>query len=524
MMATVAAHLNYVAALIGLVGWGLYFRTLLSGHVRTMPMNWLATAIIAFTASVTTAELSSIPHAALYLVNTVCALTVVAKSLPNLEKVRRADGLLIGLGLLMFACAFRWPQYAALLVSAYYVLNYLSMGLRVLRGQGVEHPAGWLAWACGASVLAFSLRHHGGYSELVPVTNIVVWSWMGSIATYRRWLGTRASAPDTMHGATLNVVVEPDDAAPGEVACELEAPAAAHQMTGATLAPVCQAEKHGPRSAGRDGAGPALALGQYPSVVAFRLDDARRMRLDHVHDTHFPTLPMPSRSPRAMNIHYKAMAGLALAAVSSAAVADTTTITIPFGTMFSSVGQAIQRVVAPATARLAPAPRAASLAPSAPVNASQQHAVGVVHSAQDALRLLKTAAAAAPADIRTCMRDAIANGNLDASSFQRAPDGGYSAHWDGAMVMLGLLAYYGVSPHGQVEIATDCTSTGPSVPRLGNGKVLTYFTTRPGGHPSAALRQWVLAPNNAPIEPHAVAVHAPSVHRTVAMAAFLRGG
>ena len=287
MMATVAAHLNYVAALIGLVGWGLYFRTLLSGHVRTIPMNWLATAIIAFTASVTTAELSSIPHAALYLVNTVCALTVVAKSLPNLEKVRRADGLLIGLGLLMFACAFRWPQYAALLVSAYYVVNYVSMGLRVLRGHGVEHPAGWFAWACGASVLAFSLRHHGGYSELVPVTNIVVWSWMGSIATYRRWLGTRASAPDTMHGATLNVVVEPDDAAPGEVACELEAPAAAHQMTGATLAPVCQAEKHGPRSAGRDGAGPALALGQYPSVVAFRLDDARRMRLDHVHDTHF---------------------------------------------------------------------------------------------------------------------------------------------------------------------------------------------------------------------------------------------
>lgn len=520
MMATVAAHLNYVAALIGLVGWGLYFRTLFSGHVRTMPMNWLATAIIAFTASVTTAELSSIPHAALYLVNTVCALTVVAKSMRNLEKVRRADGLLIGLGLLMFACAFRWPQYAALLVSAYYVVNYVSMGLRVLRGHGVEHPAGWFAWACGASVLAFSLRHHGGYSELVPVTNIVVWSWMGSIATYRRWLGTRASAPSKMH----NVVVEPDEEDLGEVACDLEAPAAAHQTTEATLAPAWQAENHSPRSAGRDGPGPDLELGQYPSVIEFRLDDARRMRLGHGHDTHFPTPPMPPRSPRTMNINYKAVAGLALAAASSAAVADTTTITIPFNRMFSSVGQAIQRVVAPATASLAPAPKAASLAPPAPVNASQQHAVGAVHSAKDALRLLKAAAADAPADIRTCIRDSVGNGNLDAASFQRAPDGGYSAHWDGAMVMVGLLAYYAVSPHGQVEIATDCTSTGPSVPRPGNGKVLTYFTTRPGGHPSAGLRQWVLAPNNAPIEPHTVAVHAPSVHRTVAMAAFLRGG
>ena len=43
-------------------------------------------------------------------------------------------------------------------------------------------------------------------------------------------------------------------------------------------------------------------------------------------------------------------------------------------------------------------------------------------------------------------------------------------------------------------------------------------------HPSAGLRKWGLALNRAPIEPHTVAVHAPSVHRAVAMAALLRGG
>ena len=252
MMAKVAAHLNYVAAMIGLIGWGLYFRTLFSGRVMTMPMNWLATALIAFTASVTTAELSSIPHAALYLVNTACALTVVARSLRNLGKVSWTDGLLIGLGLLMFGCAFRWPQDAALLVSAYYVVNYASMGLRVLRGRGVEHPAGWFAWACGAGVLALALRGHGWYCELVPVTNIVVWSWMGCIATYRRRLGTSASAAEPIRDAMRTRIVEHDRVDRGHVARCPEAPATDHHAPEDTGAPLrapkpCSAEPPGDR-------------------------------------------------------------------------------------------------------------------------------------------------------------------------------------------------------------------------------------------------------------------------------------
>jgi hypothetical protein len=489
MMATVTAHLNDVAAMIGLFGWGLYFRTLSSGHVRTMPMNWLATAIIAFTAAVTTAELSSIAHAALYLVNTVCALTVVARSLRNLEKIRWPDALLIGLGLLMFACALRRPQDAAVLVSAYYLVNYASMGLRVLRGRGVEHPAGWFAWACGASVLAVALRGHGGYSELVPLTNIIVWSWMGGIASYLRWLGTRAT-PLQPPEATITAARSVDEIR------------SANPARGAT--------------------GPDQRLEQCPSVSEFRLDGARRMPPGHCELRLPPT--MTSSKPRTMNINYETLAGLVLAAASSAAAADTTTITLPFNTLLSSVGHAIQRVVAPASAGSAPAPRTASAVSSAALAPARAQAAVAVHSAKDALRRLTTAAADAPAAIRTCMRDAVANGNLDAASFQRSPDGGYIAHWDGAMVMLGLLAYYGVSPNGQVEIAADCTSTGPSIPRIGDGKVLTYFTTRAGGHPSAALREWVLAPNNAPIEPRTVAVHAPGEHRTVAMATFLRGG
>ena len=333
MMATITAHLNDVAAIIGLFGWGLYFRTLSSGHVRTMPMNWLATAIIAFTAAVTTAELSSIAHAALYLVNTVCALTVVAKSLRNLEKIRWADGLLIGLGLLMFACAFRRPQDAAVLVSAYYLVNYASMGLRVLRGRGVEHPAGWFAWACGASVLAVALRGHGGYSEIVPVTNIIVWSWMGGIASYRRWLGTRGTQ---------------------------------RQAPGAAIAAARCADEVGSTDPGRGVTGPDQRLRQYPSV-----------------------------------------------------------------------SELIQRVVAPVNAGSAPAPQTASAVSSAAVDPAKAPAAVAVHSAKDALRRLTTAAAEAPAAIRTCMRDAVADGNLDASNFQRSPGGAYIAHWDGAMVMLG---------------------------------------------------------------------------------------
>ena len=281
MMATVAAHLNYVAAIIGLIGWGLYFRTLSSGHVRTMPVNWLATAIIAFTASVTTAELSSIPHAALYLVNAVCALTVVAKSLRNLERISWADGLLIGVGMAMFGCAFRWPQYAALLVSAYYVVNYVSMGWRALRGRGVEHPAGWFAWVCGASVLAMALRGHGGYSEVVPVTNIIVWSWMGCIASYRRWLGTRATAPSAMQGAAPGCGVDRDDEGLGHVAHGTEALAPRQQATEVPIAPARRAEEISPLSAGSEAPRPDRGLGQYPSVIPFRLDGARRMPLGH---------------------------------------------------------------------------------------------------------------------------------------------------------------------------------------------------------------------------------------------------
>ena len=275
MMATAAAHLNYVAATIGLIGWSLYFRTLFAGQVRTMPVNWLATAIIALTASVTTAELSSIPHAALYLVNTVCALTVVAKSWRNLEKISWADALLIGLGLLMFACAFRRPQYAALLVSAYYVVNYVSMGLRVLRGRGVEHPAGWFAWACGASVLAMALRGHGGYSELVPVTNIIVWSWMGCIAGYRRWLGVAATEPNTMQDAAPGLRVDRDEEDLGHVdhATEARAP---RQTTEPTIAPARRAEKVSPMRAGSEAPGPDQGLGPYPSIIEVRLDDAGR--------------------------------------------------------------------------------------------------------------------------------------------------------------------------------------------------------------------------------------------------------
>ncbi len=277
MMATVAAHLNYVAAIIGLIGWGLYFRTLFSGHVRTMPVNWLATAIIAFTASVTTAELSSIPHAALYLVNAVCALTVVAKSLRNLERISWADGLLIGAGLAMFGCAFRWPQYAALMVSAYYVVNYASMGWRVLRGRGVEHPAGWFAWVCGASVLAMALRGHGGYSEVVPVTNIIVWSWMGCIASYRRWLGTRATASSATQGAAPGCGVDRDEEGLGHVDHGTEALAPRQQTTEVAIAPARRAEEISPIGAGSEAARPDRGLGQYPSVLQFRPDGARRM-------------------------------------------------------------------------------------------------------------------------------------------------------------------------------------------------------------------------------------------------------
>ena len=517
-MATVAAHLSDIAAVIGLIGWGLYFRTLFSGHVRTMPMNWLATALIACTALVTTAELSSIAHAALYGVNTACALTVVAKSMRHREQVSRADGLLIGLGLMMFACALRWPQDAALLVSGYYVANYGSMGLRVLRGRGVEHPAGWFAWACAASVLAFSLRDHGWHSELVPITNIVVWSWMGSIATYRRWCSASAPVVDATRSRIGERAREDIDHA----ACSTEALATKHQRTEATIASARCVETMSTLRAGRENPRPDQTLGLDPGVIRFCLEGARLARSSrHAHRL------MPHSNPgshRIMKINYKAVAGLVFAAASSTAVADATTITIPFNKLFSSVGHAIEHAVAPATAGSAPAPQVASRASSTQVGVLTPTAAVAVHSAQEALRLLNTAAAGAPPAIRTCMRDAIANGNLDASSFQRAPDGGYSAHLDGTMVMLGLLAYYGVSPHGQVEIATDCTSTGPSVPRLGNGKVLTYFTTRPGGHPSAGLRQWVQAPNNAPIEPHTVAVHAPGEHRTVALAAFLHGG
>lgn len=277
MMATVAAHLNYVAAIIGLIGWGLYFRTLFSGHVRTMPVNWLATAIIAFTASVTTAELSSIPHAALYLVNAVCALTVVAKSLRNLERISWADGLLIGVGLAMFGCAFRWPQYAALMVSAYYVVNYASMGWRVLRGRGVEHPAGWFAWVCGASVLAMALRGHGGYSEVVPVTNIIVWSWMGCIASYRRWLGTRATASSATQGAAPGCGVDRDEEGLGHVDHGTEALASRQQTAEVPIAPARRAEEISPIGAGSEAARPERGLGQYPSVIQFCPDGARRM-------------------------------------------------------------------------------------------------------------------------------------------------------------------------------------------------------------------------------------------------------
>ena len=320
MMATITAHLNDVAAIIGLFGWGLYFRTLSSGHVKTMPMNWLATAIIAFTSAVTTAELSSIAHAALYLVNTVCALTVVARSLRNLEKIRWPDGLLIGLGLLMFVCAIRRPRDAAVMVSAYYLVNYASMGLRVLRGRGVEHPAGWFAWACGASVLAVALRGHGGYSQLVPMTNIIVWSWMGGIASYRRWLGTRATRRQTSWAAT---------------------------------APARHADEIGSTNPGRGVTGPDQRLEQYPSVSECRVAHALHVPLGHRAHRLVPT--MASSNPRTMNIHYKALAGLVLAAASSAAAAHTTTITLPFNTLLSSVGHAIQRVVAPVNAGSAPA-------------------------------------------------------------------------------------------------------------------------------------------------------------------------
>ena len=82
-----------------------------------------------------------------------CFRELVADSPAQIGNVLHArTGILHSIRSRLF-CLKRACKYAALLVSAYYVVNYVSMGLRVLRGRGVERPSGWFAWACGASVL-----------------------------------------------------------------------------------------------------------------------------------------------------------------------------------------------------------------------------------------------------------------------------------------------------------------------------------------------------------------------------------
>jgi hypothetical protein len=225
-----------------------------------------------------------------------------------------------------------------------------------------------------------------------------------------------------------------------------------------------------------------------------------------------------------LKTRYPFTAVLLLVVASSSAYADTTTITVPFNKLFSSVGQAIQRVVGPKPVASQPTePAAPGPVPSSSAMPSTASAAEV-RSAQDAWHVLRAAVSRAPLAIRNCMRNAITDGNIDASSLQRDAHGDYSAHMDGNMVMMGLLAYYEVSPQGHVEVAADCSSTGKSIGQIGQGKLLTVFTTYTGAQASAGFRQWVLDANNRPIEPHTVAVYTADVHRVEAMDTFLRGG
>lgn len=175
-----------LASLLGLLAWSLYLRSIFAGHVVASAANWVAMILIVLSASVATAELGSLWHASFYLINAACGAVVVVKSLRNKQAAGREDKMIMALGSVILAASFRWPQYIAVTVALFYVVNYGSMGFKMIAGKTVESPSSWVIRSIGAAVLAVSLRNKGYFAEAIPISNVVCWTWIAVIAIWLR--------------------------------------------------------------------------------------------------------------------------------------------------------------------------------------------------------------------------------------------------------------------------------------------------------------------------------------------------